>query len=57
MKWDPKDIDQTFVHQEFSEGGLELGLTRLEIVTPNEGTLALRELNNTRNEGRSGELH
>jgi len=37
------------VHQELGEDGLELGLTRLKIVTSNEGTVALRKLNGARN--------
>lgn len=37
--------------EEVDEGGFHLGLTRLEIVTTNERTVSLSELNNTWNEG------
>jgi hypothetical protein len=41
----------TSVDEELGEDGLELGLTRLEIITTDEGLLPLSELDNTRNEG------
>ena len=47
---DGKRLDAS-VHQELCEDGLELRLARLEIVTSNEGTVALSKLNDTRNEG------
>lgn len=37
--------------QEVNQGGLHLGLTRLEIITTNEGVVLLSKLNATRDEG------
>lgn len=39
------------VDQEINEGGLHLGLARLEVVTADEGAVLLRKLDGTRNEG------
>jgi len=41
----------TGVDEEVNEGRLHLGLTGLEVITSNEGTVALSKLNHTRNEG------
>jgi hypothetical protein len=41
----------TGADQEVDEGGLHFGLSRLEVVTADEGVVALGELDSTRNEG------
>jgi hypothetical protein len=41
----------TSVDQEVDESGLHLGLSGLEVVTANEGSMLLSELNRTGNEG------
>ena len=50
VRGDGEGLD-TSVDEEFSENGLELGLSRLQVVTTDEGLVALSELDGTRDEG------
>ena len=50
VRGDGQRLDAS-VHQELGEDRLELGLTGLEVVTTDEGTVALRQFDDTRNEG------